>query len=121
MHLTLASEDSLLVDLLGNWPINELQLDELHLLINAERRCEDYLHANLLLEKRLGTQSGQLPDIIINRHQFWGEVAYSLLVAEQFDAALKGFELALELDPENHAYSNNQQVVLEKISERKSK
>lgn len=120
MAMQEAGEDSLLVDLLGSWPVGQLQADELHLLISAERRLGQYVIAAQFLGKRLEKDIIAIPPVIYDRHQFWGDVAYSLLLAGQLEDALKGFELALELDPENHIYSNNRQVALQKISKRES-
>ncbi len=116
-----AAEDSLLVELLGNWPADQLPGDELHLLINAERRCGNYFCADSFLQRRLNSNGKGIPPIIFNRHQFWGEVAYSLLLAGKLSEARKGFELALELDPGNPTYSNNLQVVVQRLKQRKSK
>ncbi len=118
--LQAAEQDVLLVDLLASWPAHSLPLDELHLLVNAERRCGQYSQALLLLKRRLELPADQTPDSIYNRHEFWGEVAYSLLLSQQLDEALKGFDLALELDPGNHAYENNRQVIQGKINRRES-
>lgn len=117
--MQLAEEDSLVVHFLGNWPMGQLQIDELHLLVNAERRLGESSHAQAFLQQRLGASGVSLPPSIYNRHEFWGEVAYSLLVDGKLDEALRGFELALKIDPGNHAYDNNRKVVIDKLRKQK--
>jgi len=116
-----AGKDSLLVDLLSHWPVDQLELDELQLLITAERQCGHVAQALYFLNTRQVAPSSQIPAIIHNSHQFWGEVAYSLLLSQKWDEALRGFELALELDPQNHLYLNNRQVALDRIKERENR
>jgi tetratricopeptide (TPR) repeat protein len=110
-----SGENGLLVELLGGWPSDQLQVDELELLIKAEREVGQWFYAQSFLSNRLGPSSGSLPSGIFDRHQFWAEVAYSLLLAQKWSEAVNGFGLALELDPGNGVYMNNRDVALQQL------
>jgi Flp pilus assembly protein TadD len=102
-----AGQDSSLLVFLGSLDPRSLEVDEVQLMAGLEGRLGRW-------RLSAGWAAGDLPvpDQLASAPDFWGQVSYNLLLAEQNMAALKAADRALALDPENVTYLNNKVVLL---------
>ena len=102
-----AGRDSSLLAFLGGLEPAQLQADEALLLVSLEGRLGSW-------ERSAAWARGSLavPSPLDRSADFWGQVSYNLLQAEQDEPALAAADRALALAPDNTTYRNNRVVIL---------
>jgi len=111
--LSQVGDDARLLEFIEQGDVGERSAEEWHLMIEAEGRLGEAVHARALLDELLDELPGNAPPApLVADHRFWAQIALNLLQADDAGRGLRAIDHALTLAPNNVIYLNNRVVLL---------